>query len=222
MDLIEKNTTSVIENGKAFYVVRKLDKLESKKMYCTFKRIFDFFASLIAILVLALPMILIALCIVIDSPGGAVYSQERMGLDGKKFTVYKFRTMKKDAEKDGAQWAHENDDRCTKVGRFLRQTRLDELMQLFNILKGDMSVVGPRPERECFYEEFSSYIDGFEQRLCVIPGLTGLAQITGGYDFKPEEKIAYDLEYIEKRSFLLDIKLIFQTIAVVLGRKHAR
>ena len=183
---------------------------------------FDFFASLVAILVLALPMLLVAFCIVIDSPGGAVYSQERMGLNGKKFTLYKFRTMKKDAEKDGAQWAHENDDRCTRVGRFLRQTRLDELMQLFNILKGDMSVVGPRPERECFYKEFSSYIDGFEQRLCVIPGLTGLAQIKGGYDFKPEEKIAYDLEYIETRNFWLDIKLIFQTLSVVLGRKHAR
>lgn len=222
MDLIEKNTTMLIEDGKEFFVVRKLGSIEEKLVYRFFKRLFDFLASLIAIVVLAVPMLIIALVIVLDSPGGAVYKQERLGLNGKKFTVYKFRTMIKDAEKDGAQWADENDERCTAIGRVLRQTRLDELMQLFNILKGDMSVVGPRPERECFYKEFSSYIDGFEQRLCVVPGLTGLAQIKGGYDFKPEEKIAYDLEYIETRSFWLDIKLIFQTLSVVFGRKHAR
>lgn len=222
MDLIEKNTTMLIEDGKEFFVVRKLGSIEEKLVYRFFKRLFDFFASLIAIVVLAVPMLIIALVIVLDSPGGAVYKQERLGLNGKKFTVYKFRTMRKDAEKDGAQWADENDVRCTAIGRVLRHTRLDELMQLFNILKGDMSVVGPRPERECFYKEFSSYIDGFEQRLCVVPGLTGLAQIKGGYDFKPEEKIAYDLEYIETRSFWLDIKLIFQTLSVVFGRKHAR
>lgn len=222
MNLIEKNTTLVMEDGKEFFVIRKIDMLNDKKIYCFMKRAFDIIASLLAIIVLAVPMCLIALMIVCDSSGGAVYCQERLGLNGKKFTLYKFRTMKTDAEKDGAQWAHENDERCTRMGRFLRSTRLDELMQLFNILKGDMSIVGPRPEREVFYDKFRQYIDGFDQRLCVVPGLTGLAQINGGYSLKPEEKIAYDLEYIEKRSFWLDIKIIFSTVFIVFNHKGAR
>lgn len=224
MDLIAKNTTAVVStDGSVAYVVRKLSGVEDKPYYAFFKRAFDICASFAAITVLAIPMLIIALLIIIDSPGGAIYKQERLGLNGAEFTLYKFRTMVANAEKEtGACWAAEHDTRCTKLGRFLRSVRLDELPQLFNILKGDMSVVGPRPERKIFYEEFETYIDGFSQRLLIVPGLSGLAQINGGYDLKPEEKIAYDLEYIEKRSFWLDLKIIFKTLAVVFTSKGAR
>ena len=224
MDIIAKNTTTVVAaDGSTAYVVRKLSKVQDKPVYSFFKRAFDICASLAAIIVLAIPMLIIALLIIIDSPGGAIYKQERLGLNGSRFTLYKFRTMVANAEKEtGACWAAENDTRCTKLGKFLRSVRLDELPQLFNIFKGDMSVVGPRPEREIFYEEFEKYINGFSQRLLIVPGLSGLAQINGGYDLQPEEKIAYDLEYIETRSFWLDIKIIFKTLAVVFTSKGAR
>lgn len=224
MDIIAKNTTTVMQpDGSASYIVRKLTDVEQKPVYSFFKRAFDIVASLCAIIVLAVPMLIIALAIVIDSKGGAIYNQDRLGINGVPFTLYKFRTMVADAEKiSGACWAAKNDSRCTKLGKFLRSTRLDELPQLFNILKGDMSVVGPRPERPIFYDEFDSYIDGFRQRLMIVPGLSGLAQINGGYDLAPEQKIAYDLEYIETRSFWLDIKIIFKTIAIVFSHKGAR
>lgn len=224
MDIIAKNTAVVTAaDGSTTYVVRKLSDVKEKPVYSFFKRAFDMVASFLALVVLAIPMLIVALIIVIDSKGGAIYKQERLGLNGARFTLYKFRTMKEDAEKEcGATWAAENDERCTKVGKILRASRLDELPQLINILKGDMSIVGPRPERGIFYEEFETYIDGFSQRLRIVPGLTGLAQISGGYDLVPEEKIAYDLEYIETRSALLDLKIIFKTVAIVFNHKGAR
>ena len=195
---------------------------DKKTGYEVLKRAFDIVASFCAILICFIPMIFIAIAVVLDSEGGAVYSQERLGKNGKPFMLYKFRTMRIDAEKNGAQWAAANDDRCTKVGTFLRKTRLDELMQLINIFKGDMSIVGPRPERKIFYDEFATYIDGFEKRLLIKPGLTGLAQISGGYDLKPEEKIIPDVEYIETRNIWLDIKIILKTVAIVFNHKGAR
>ena len=109
--------------------------------------------------------------------------------------------MRLNAEENGPQWANEQDSRCTHVGQFLRRTRLDELPQLYNILRGDMSFVGPRPERAYFYRKFETYIPGFSNRLMVVPGLTGYAQVNGGYSLKPEEKIVYDMEYIENAPF---------------------
>jgi lipopolysaccharide/colanic/teichoic acid biosynthesis glycosyltransferase len=130
--------------------------------------------------------------------------------------------MKVDAEANGAQWAKKNDDRVTKFGKFMRKVRLDELPQLFNIFLGQMSIVGPRPERPEFYEEFETYIHGFNQRLKVKCGLTGHAQVNGGYDLLPQEKVLLDIEYIKKRSFFFDIKIMFQTIGVIFGRKGSR
>ena len=128
-----------------------------------------------------------------------------------------------DAEKNGAQWSNGvNDARITKIGAVLRRCRADELPQLWNIFVGDLSIVGPRPERECFYEEFETYIHGFRERIKVKPGLTGLAQICGGYNLKPEEKILFDVEYMKNRSFLLDMKIIFKTVLVVLNRSGAK
>ena len=186
------------------------------------KRIMDVILSFVSGLALALPMVIIAILIKLDSPGPAIFRQERLGKDGKPFTIYKFRTMYLDAEADGPQWAKRNDCRCTPLGRFLRHTRLDELPQLWNILKGDMSIVGPRPERACFYSEFETYIHGFCYRLLVKPGLTGLAQVNGGYDLKPEEKIVFDIQYIENQSIPLDLKCIFKTVFLVFTHEGAR
>lgn len=219
--LFEKNVQTFIHDGKTKYKVRKVSP--SKKQFYSFvKRTFDLLASLLAFIILVIPMLLLVLIIKLDSPGPAIYKQERLGKNGKPFTLYKLRSMRVDAEKNGAQWAKDNDTRCTKFGKILRKCRLDELPQLFNIIRGDMSIVGPRPERACFYEQFAEYIEGFDQRLCVKPGLTGYAQVCGGYDLKPEEKIVYDLEYIEKRSVLLDLSIICKTVLVVFTHKGAR
>lgn len=196
--------------------------IQRRWSYLVVKRFFDFFFASIGLIVLAIPMAIIALIIVLDSPGAPIFKQERLGLNGKPFVIYKFRTMHMDAEKNGPRWADREDRRCTQFGMFLRKTRIDELPQLWNILKGDMSFVGPRPERQYFYEQFEKYIVGFSNRLVVVPGLTGYAQVNGGYELKPEEKIVYDMEYIEKRSVLLDLWCIVQTFRVVFSGKGAR
>ncbi len=229
MEITEMNVT---EQAVQVINPHKTDKTykiappEDKKVSIIFtivKRLFDVFASFCALLILLLPMLFIALVVKISSKGPAFYHQERLGLNGKKFDIVKFRTMVVDAEANGAQWSDGDDDpRITKIGRILRKFRLDELPQFWCILKGDMSFVGPRPERECFYEEFETYIDGFKHRLCVIPGLTGLAQISGGYDLKPEEKIIYDMEYINNRSLAMDIKILFKTVAVIFTHDGAK
>lgn len=197
-------------------------KVRQKKLYLAAKRVFDIVFSALGLLILAMPMTIIALVIVIESPGGAIFKQERLGKDGKPFTIYKFRSMYIDAERDGPRWAELEDERCTRIGTVLRKTRLDELPQLWNILKGDMSIVGPRPERAYFYEQFEKYIVGFSNRLMVTPGLTGYAQVNGGYELAPEEKIIYDMEYIEHQSMLMDIKCIFKTVSLVFTHEGAR
>ncbi len=205
------------------YFIEDLGEIPKKPIYDFTKRMFDIFASLFALLVLLIPMGIIAISIKCSSKGTVFYSQERLGLDGKKIQVIKFRTMNMDAESNGAQWSGgEDDTRIFPLGHKLRQCRLDELPQFWCILKGDMSLVGPRPERECFYNEFETYIHGFSERLKAKPGLTGLAQVNGGYDLKPEEKIIYDIEYIKTRSFWLDLKLIFKTVGVVFSHDGAK
>lgn len=197
--------------------------VKRKPFFSFFKRAFDIVASGLGMLFLALPMLIIAIAVKCDSKGTVFYRQERLGLNGKKFNIIKFRSMRMDAESNGAQWSQgDKDPRITKVGSFLRKSRLDELPQLWCIFKGDLSIVGPRPERECFYKEFESYIHGFSERLKVKPGLTGLAQVNGGYDLKPEEKIIHDVEYIKKRSLWLDIKILFKTVGVVFSHDGAK
>lgn len=191
-------------------------------LYLFVKRTFDIVASFAAGLLLLIPMLVIAVIIRLESKGPAMYKQERLGKDGKPYIMLKFRSMRLDAEKDGPQWAEKDDHRCTKFGRFLRASRLDELPQLWNILKGDMSFVGPRPERAYFYDKFEEYIPGFRRRLCVKPGLTGHAQVNGGYDLMPEEKIIYDMEYIQNRSLKMDIQCLFKTITVIFSHDGAR
>jgi lipopolysaccharide/colanic/teichoic acid biosynthesis glycosyltransferase len=208
------------------FFVEDLGEIDKKPVYSFLKRAFDIIFSILALLVLALPMAIIAILVKFSnkSTGGTVfYHQERLGLNGAKIDVIKFRTMHMDAETNGAQWSNGDDDpRITPLGRVLRKTRLDELPQFWCILKGEMTLVGPRPEREIFYDQFDQYIHGFRERLKVKPGLTGYAQVCGGYYLKPEEKIVYDVEYIKKRSMWLDIKIVFRTLKVVFTGEGAK
>lgn len=203
------------------YTVTRVEP-KSKPAYTAIKRACDVVLSFIAGIIMLIPMMIIAICIKADSKGSAIFKQERLGKEGKPFIMYKFRSMIDDAEADGPQWAAKNDHRITRVGHVLRCTRLDELPQLWNIFKGDMSIVGPRPERACFYEEFETYIHGFSNRMAVKPGLTGLAQVNGGYDLLPEEKVVYDMEYIETQSLWLDFKCVLKTVKLVFTHKGAR
>ena len=205
------------------YFIDAPEKISGGNFYKAIKRLFDVCVAFIALIILFIPMVIIAIVVKASSNGPAIYKQERLGKNGKPFDLYKFRTMVKDSEVNGAQWSAGDDDpRITKIGKILRKTRMDELPQLWCILIGQMSFVGPRPERDCFYEEFEKYIHGFKHRLAVTPGLTGLAQVNGGYDLKPEEKIVYDMEYIRTRSIMGDIKILFQTVAVIFTHEGAK
>ena len=209
-------------DGEKKFLVKEPVIINDKKLFLFLKRACDIILSLVAILVFLIPGIVIAILVAASSKGSTFYSQKRLGKGGKEFDIYKFRTMVVDAEKDGAVWAKKDDDRVTRVGAVLRKTHLDEIPQFWNILKGDMSFVGPRPERQVFYDEFETYIVGFRHRLYVKPGLTGWAQINGGYELKPEEKVAWDVEYIEKQSVWIDIKCILNTYKLLLGDEKAR
>lgn len=180
-------------------------------------RLLDVVGSL-ALLILAMPVMMIsALLIRITSRGPVFYTQERIGQGGRVFTLYKFRTMIDDAEKHvGPVLATQDDERVTPVGRILRRMRIDELPQIYNVLRGDMSLVGPRPERAFFIERHKA-LQGV--RLSVKPGLTGLAQVRSYYNLKPAHKVRYDYLYIQNRSFLLNVSILLQTIPVLFGKK---
>ena len=190
--------------------------------YLFTKRLFDILFSAFLLLGLLIPMLLIIVAIKWDADGPAIYRQERLGKNGRPFVMYKFRTMTLDAEENGPQWAEVDDCRCTRLGRFLRHCRLDELPQLWNILTGDMSFVGPRPERAYFYDKFEETIHGFRNRLRVTPGLTGLAQVNGGYDLPPKEKVILDMEYIRTRSVYTDLFCLLKTVKLVFTHEGAR
>lgn len=197
--------------------------VKNKPFYSFVKRAFDFIVCLLALILCAVPMLIIAIIIKASDGGPVFYSQDRLGYKGKTFKLVKFRTMRVDAESSGAQWSQgDKDPRITKVGSFLRKTRLDEIPQLWACVIGQLSLIGPRPEREIFYNEFEKHVHGFSERLKIKPGLTGLAQVSGGYDLRPEEKLAYDLEYIKNRSIWLDIKILFKTVGVVFSHKGAK
>lgn len=192
------------------------------KHYLLLKRVIDIVLSVIGIL-LAFPIVMVfAIAIILETPGSPFFIQERVGKNGKCFNIIKLRSMKKDAEINGAKWAEVNDIRVTKVGSFIRKTRIDELPQLISVLKGDMSIIGPRPERPIFTEKFDKEIQGFKDRLLVKPGLTGLAQVNGGYDISPKEKLHYDLIYIKNLTFSLELKILVKTFKVVLTGEGAR
>jgi|TARA_R100000005_G_scaffold95109_1_gene75398 exopolysaccharide biosynthesis polyprenyl glycosylphosphotransferase len=189
----------------------------------TVKRVFDILVSLVMLL-LTLPfLILIGLAIRLSSPGPAIYRQKRVGRNGKIFTIYKFRTMLDNAEKhSGPTWATKDDPRVTKLGYWLRKLRIDEVPQFLNVLKGDMSLVGPRPERPHFVEQFSTQIPLYTRRLRVRPGITGWAQVKWKYDTSLDdvkEKTKFDLFYIENASLRMDAKILINTMITVIKGK---
>ena len=190
------------------------------------KRTFDLVCASILLLLSAPVMLITAVLIKMESVGPAFYRQERVGLDGRRFSIIKFRSMRTDAEKDGTpRWASANDDRITRVGQWIRRLRIDELPQLFNVLRGQMSLVGPRPERQFFVDQLTQEIPFYALRHSVKPGVTGWAQVRYAYGATVEdsqEKLQYDLYYVKNHTLFLDLVVLFETVGVVLTGKGAR
>src|SRR5215469_1506035 len=190
------------------------------KGYLLVKRVVDIVLSVMLLTVTAPLLAIIAAVVKLESPGAAIFSQERVGLMGRRFIVYKFRSMRQDAERHtGPTWAKENDDRITRVGAFLRKTRLDELPQMWNVLRGDMSFIGPRPERPYFVDLLKSRIRYYDLRHYVKPGITGWAQVMYPYGASIEDayhKLEYDLYYAKHISLKLDLLILLKTIGVVI------
>jgi len=187
------------------------------------KRIFDIASSITLLALLSPIMILAMIAIKLDSAGPVFYRQQRVGLGGRTFTCVKFRSMRTDAEKDGvARWATKNDTRVTRVGDFIRKTRIDELPQLFSVLKGDMSLVGPRPERPSFVSQLKQQIRFYDIRHTVKPGVTGWAQVRYHYGATMEDarrKHQFDLYYVKNNSIFLDVLVLIETVSVVMFRE---
>lgn len=194
--------------------------LLSKKHFYLIKRSFDIFFSIMLMLITLPITILTTLLIITTSKGSPLYFQRRVGKDMKRFTIVKFRTMYSNAERrSGIKLSPDKDKRLTPIGKYLRILRIDELPQLFNVLKGDMSFVGPRPERMFFVKGFIKDIPSYKDRFKIKPGLTGLAQIHGSYHTRAEIKLKYDLSYIYNWSIILEIRILLETIKVILTRK---
>ena len=193
-----------------------LENIESTaRFYDPFKRAIEFLAALVIGIILLPLEILIAIIVKLTSPGPVIYRHMRVGQHGREFTFYKFRNMRVDAEREGARWATPNDTRATPFGKFLRKTHLDELPQLWNIIKGDMSFVGPRPERPEFVIKLKEQIPFYEVRLLVRPGVTGWAQINHRADLTPDDvkqKLQYDIYYLKNRSPVLDLAIVLKTL----------
>jgi len=202
-----------------------LEDYNTSRIYPIFKRIFD-----VALVIITTPItipicLVVSILIKIDSNGPIIFKQQRIGQGGKAYSIFKFRTMYTDAEKDGPRFAYKNDPRITHIGHILRRFRIDELPQFWNVLKGEMSLIGPRPEQKKFVEEFTREIPFYSLRHLVKPGITGWAQIHFGYASALEEtreKLEYDLYYIKNLSLWLDIVIVLRTIVVLITRFGAR
>ena len=207
---------------EAEWIIRSfVDRARSKGIYETFKRLADIIGGLIGCLVMLILLPFIAIVVLLDDGRPVFYTQSRSGRGGRPYTIWKFRTMRRDAEANGQpQWAKEGDERATRVGRILRKTHLDELPQFYNVLRGEMSLVGPRAERPELVEYFQRHVPFYRARLLVKPGITGWAQVNFGYASTIEEtvvKLEYDLYYIENRNALLDILILLRTPTTVIG-----
>lgn len=196
-----------------------LGSLLPSESYSLAKRILES-ALVLAVMPIVLPIIgITAIAIKLESPGGAMFQQRRVGQFGREFTIYKLRSMCKDSEKDGAKFAAAGDMRVTRIGKFIRKTRIDELPQFFNVLKGDMALIGPRPEQKAFVNKFEDVIPFYNYRHIVKPGITGWAQVVHGYAADADEtqvKIEHDFFYIKYFSFWLDLLIVFKTIRTML------
>lgn len=218
-------TTSLIDDYNGRVNIYQLDPLWVQFNLKLDHRIY-FIESCLAfiILILLAPFLLfISVWIYFDSPGGVIFKQKRVGINGKIFFIYKFRSMIPDAEKvTGVVWAQENDQRITRLGHWLRKMRIDELPQLLNVIKGDMRLIGPRPERPEFVELLTKSVPFYQSRHLVKPGITGWAQVKYSYGASVNdsaEKLAYDLFYIKNRSFKLDFEILLRTLWVVIKAK---
>ncbi len=205
--------------GKDFYKYFPFSRSNQNKLYLFFHRLIDILFSIIGLVagILLLPFIIIGN--LIANRGPLFYTQERVGKNGNTFNILKLRSMIVNAEKDGVKWAEKNDKRITTFGKFLRRTRLDEIPQFFNVLKGDMSIIGPRPERPFFVNELSRVIPFYETRHIIKPGLTGWAQVKTRYGASVDDsliKLQYDLYYIKHRSIFLDLNIIVKTLSTIL------
>jgi sugar transferase (PEP-CTERM system associated) len=201
------------------------DGFRARKLTRAAKRVVDVVLSIVGMVLAAPLMALTALAVRLDTPGPVVYAQERVGEHGRTFMVYKFRSMRTDAEVGTPIWARDQDERVTRVGRIIRLTRLDEIPQLWNVLRGDMSFVGPRPERPFFIEQLAEAIPFYRQRHAVKPGVTGWAQVKYRYGASIDdarEKLRYDLYYIKHMSIIFDLTIVFDTIKVILSQKGAQ
>ena len=226
LDLVERETETVDLNALQPGWLIFSDGFRSSLLRRVCKRGFDIATSL-ALLLLTLPLLLLAcLLISIESPGPVLYRQQRVGLGGRPFVLLKLRSMCTDAEKDGApRWAKTGDPRVTRVGKFIRRARIDELPQLWNVLQGDMSFVGPRPERPAFVDDFCQQIPFYAERHCVKPGITGWAQTNYPYGASLEDarnKLSYDLYYAKNHGLFLDLIILLQTIRVILWADGSR
>ena len=226
LDFVERETETVDLSALQPSWLIFSDGFRGSVLAKTCKRSLDI-ASSLALLLFTLPlMALAALLIMLESPGPVLYRQERVGLLGRPFVLLKFRSMRADAEKDGApRWALTGDPRVTRVGKFIRRLRIDELPQLWNVLRGDMSFVGPRPERPAFVDDFCRQIPFYAERHCVKPGITGWAQTNYPYGASLEDarnKLSYDLYYVKNHGLFLDVIIILQTIRVILWADGSR
>ncbi len=189
------------------------------------QRIFDVAGSLLLLILFATPAALVTLFIKLDSPGPVVFRQDRVGRHGQVFSLLKFRSMHVDAEAEGPCWATERDPRVTRFGRLIRTWRIDEFPQLVNVLRGEMSLVGPRPERPCFVDLLEQVIPRYQERHSVLPGITGWAQVNYKYGDSIEDariKLRYDLQYVYERNIRLDLRILVATVPVILFRIGAR
>jgi len=219
--IIPKTFEIAIFNSKLVQVsdipMFRIESLHLSREKLIVKRCFDLLLAIPITVILMPIMLIIALAILISEGRPIIFTQERVTINNRKFQLYKFRSMHKDAEKNsGAIWAIRNDPRVTRLGKFLRKFWLDELPQLINVIKGDMSLVGPRPERPIFINEFSKAIPDFHYRLSVKAGVTGLAQVLGKYATTPELKIKFDILYIKNTSVLFDLKIIIETVKKII------
>jgi lipopolysaccharide/colanic/teichoic acid biosynthesis glycosyltransferase len=206
------------------WIIRSfVDQLRVSVVYSAFKRTLDIAGGLLGLAILVPLSPFLALGILLDSGVPILYSQDRLGKGADAFTIHKFRTMYQDAEADGSYTpASENDERVTRFGKFLRRTHLDELPQFWNVLRGNMSLVGPRAERSQLVADYQRQIPFYRARLLVKPGLTGWAQVNYGYVASVREtvvKLEYDLYYIEHRSLVMDITILLRTFGTVFGRR---
>ncbi len=197
-----------------------------RRTYTITKRTIDIVGSVFCLIILSPVMLITAILIKLTSKGPVFYSQVRVGKDGELFNIYKFRTMRTDAEKGtGPVWASKNDSRITPIGNILRKSRIDEIPQFINVIKGEMSIIGPRPERPIFVDQLKTQIADYEKRLDVKPGITGLAQVSHRYDENiadVRKKIKYDVLYIKNVCFWTDLNIILKTVRVVVTGSGAK